>query len=96
MTNTALFIGQEQGGNYNTRRRPAQESLALETTVVLNPVLVRTAWWFWESPLQSALYIILRRPPSNTTWTWNTLCYCSLFQVLGLRCTHHRILSTGV
>ena len=56
-----------------TTRRPAQESLELETTVVLNPVLVRTAWWFWESPLQSALYIILRRPPSNTTWIWNML-----------------------
>jgi hypothetical protein len=47
MTNTGLFIGQEQGGNYNTRRRPAQESLKVEATVVLNPVLVRTAWWFW-------------------------------------------------
>lgn len=46
MTNTGLFTGQEQGGNYNKAAGARIGSLELETTVALNPVLVRTAWWF--------------------------------------------------
>jgi hypothetical protein len=96
MTNTGLFIGQEQGGNYNTRRRPAQESLKVEATVVLNPVLVRTAWWFWESPLQSALYIVSCSSIDLQATRLELGTRCNLFHVLDLRCTHHRIHTTGV
>ena len=75
MTNTGLFIGQEQGGNYNTRRRLAQESLELRQQWSSMPFSSEQRGGFGNHLCRQHLCneLQLNRPPSSTTLTWNTL-----------------------
>ena len=75
MTNTGLFIGQEQGGNYNTKRRLAQESLELRQQWSSMPFSSEQRGGFGNHLCRQHLCneLQLNRPPSSTTLTWNTL-----------------------